>query len=47
MNWYSFVPKNWNWGTLKTLVPREHFNCSTEKPIKEELKHIRKTFWEI
>ena len=30
MNWYSFVPKNWKWGTLKTLVRRAHINCSTE-----------------
>ena len=35
------------WGTLKTLVRRAHINCSTEKHIKEELNHIRKTFDEI
>ena len=44
MNWFSFLPKNWKWGTLKTLVRRAHINCSTEKHLKEELNHIRKTF---
>ena len=47
MDWYSFVPKSWKWGTLKTLVRRAHINCSTEKHLKEELNHIRKTFNEI
>ena len=47
MNWYSFVPKSWKWGTLKTLVRRAHINCSTEKHLKEELNHIRKTCSEI
>ena len=47
MNWYSFVPKSWKWGTLKTLVRRAHINCFTEKHLKEELIHIRKTFKEI
>ena len=45
MNWYSFAPKSWKWETLKTLV--RYINCSTEKHLKEELKHIRKTFNEI
>ena len=43
MNWYSFEPKSWKWGTLKTLVQGAHINCLT----KEELNHIRKTFNEI
>ena len=46
MNWYSFAPKRWKWGTLKTLVRRAHINCSTEKHLKEELNHIRKIFYE-
>ena len=45
VNWYSFAPKSWKWETLKTLV--RYINCSTEKHLKEELKHIRKTFNEI
>ena len=47
MNWYSFVPKSWTWGTLKTLVRRAHINCSTEKHLEEELNHITKTCSEI
>ena len=47
MNWYSFEPKSWKWGTLKTVVRRAHINCSTEKHLKTELNHIRKTFNEI
>ena len=47
MNWYSFAPQSWKWGTLQTLVQRAHVNCSTEKYLKEELNHIRKTFNEI
>ena len=39
--------KSWKWETLKTLVRRAHINCSTEKHLKEELNHIRKTFNEI
>ena len=35
MNWYSFAPKSWKWGTLKTLVRRAHINCSTEKHLKQ------------
>ena len=33
--------------TLKTLVRRAHIKWSTEKHLKEELNHIRKTFNEI
>ena len=47
MNWYSFAPKSWKWGTLKTLVRRAHISCSTEENLKKELNHIRKTFNEI
>ena len=36
LNWYSFAPKSWKWGTLKNLVRRSHINCSTEKHLKEE-----------
>ena len=44
MNWYSYAPNNWKWGTL---VLRAHVNCSTIKYLEDELKHIRKTFNEI
>ena len=34
MNWYSFAPKSWKWGTLKTVVRRAYLNCSTENSSK-------------
>ena len=30
MNWYSYAPNNWKWGTLRTLVRRAHVNSSTK-----------------
>ena len=47
MNWHSFAPKSWKWGTLKTLMRRTHIKCATEKHLKEEFKHNRQTFNEI
>ena len=47
MNWYSFAPGTWKWGSLKTSLRRAYVSCSTEKQLKHELKHIRKTFTEI
>ena len=40
INWKSFSPNNWKWGTLKTLVLRAYHICSTEKYLKVELNHI-------
>ena len=37
LSWYSFAPKSWKWGTLKTLVRKGHINCSTEKHLKKNL----------
>ena len=44
INWKSFSPNNWKWGTLKTLVSRVYDKCSTEKYLKEELNHIETVF---
>ena len=44
INWKSFAPDNWKWGTLKTLVTRAFHICSTDKYLKEELEHITKVF---
>ena len=44
INWKSIAPNNWKWGTLKTLVTRAFDICSTDKYLKEELKHILKVF---
>ena len=41
------LPITGNGGTLRTLVPGVHVNCSTKKYLGDELKHIRKTFNEI
>ena len=44
INWKSFSPHNWKWGTLKTLVARAYDICSTEKYLKEELNYIKTGF---
>ena len=44
INWKSFAPNNWKWGTLKTLVTRAFDICSTGEYLKEELGHIRTVF---
>ena len=44
INWKSFSPNNWKWGTFKTLVSRGYDICSTEKYLKEELNHIETVF---
>ena len=43
INWKSFAPNNWKWGTLKTLVTRAFDICSTDEYLKE-LEHIRTVF---
>ena len=44
INWKSFAPNYWKWGTLKTLVIRAFDVCSTEEYLKEELEHMRTVF---
>ena len=44
INWKSFAPNNWKWGTLKTLVTRAFDICSTDEYFKEELQHIGTVF---
>ena len=44
INWKSFSPNNWKWGTLKTLVSRAYDICSNEKYLKEELNYIETVF---
>ena len=44
INWKSFSPNSWKWGTLKTLVSRAHDICLTEKYLKEELNYIKTVF---
>ena len=40
INWKSFAPNNWKWGTLKRAFDLR----STDKYLKEELEHIRTVF---
>ena len=42
INWKSFAPNNWKWGTLKTLVRRAHDVCPSDYYIDCELQHLRK-----
>ena len=35
INWKSFSPNNWKWGTLKTLVTKDFDKCSTDKYLKK------------
>ena len=42
INWKSFAPNNWKWGTLKTLVTKAFDTFSTDEYLKEEIEHIRK-----
>ena len=44
INWKSFAPNKWKWGTLKTLVARAFDISSTDEYLKEELEHIRTVF---
>ena len=46
MNWYSFAPKTWKTGTLKSLIKKAILICSTEELLNEELKHLEKVFCE-
>ena len=49
-NWYvylhldSFAPILWKRRTLKTLVERAHFFCSTPRLLEKEITHIRTVF---
>ena len=44
INWKSFAPNNWKWGTLKTLITRAFDIRSADEYLKEELEHIRTVF---
>ena len=46
LNWNAFAPVSWKRGTLRTLVQRAYFVCSTESYLKEELTYLEKVFIE-
>ena len=41
ISWKLFAPKNWKWGTIKTLVTRAFDICSSDEYLEVELEHIR------
>ena len=44
LNWESFAPNKWKWGTLKTLTKRAYDVCSTQELLQKELNYIEKVF---
>ena len=44
LHWDSFTPISWKRGTLKTLVERAYFICSTPSLLEKELTHIITVF---
>ena len=44
LNWESFPPNKWKWGTLKTLTKRAYDVCSTQELLQKELNYIEKVF---
>ena len=44
LNWYSFCPKEWKRGTLRSMVELAYITCSSSHLLKEELKHLEKVF---
>ena len=46
INWKSFTPNNWKWGTLKTLVRCAYDVCSSDYYLSCELQHLKKVFLE-
>ena len=44
INWKSFAPTNWKWGTLKALVRCAYETCSIDYYLGCELQHLKKFF---
>ena len=44
LNWESFAPGEWKWGTLKTLTKRAYDVCSNQELLQKELNYIEKVF---
>ena len=42
LNWESFAPGKWKWGTLKTLTKRAYDVCSNQELQQKELHYIEK-----
>ena len=39
------MPNQWKMGTLRTLVKRTNYICSTDEFLENELNHITKVFY--
>ena len=44
LNWESFAPDKWKWGTLKRLTKRAYDVCSNQELLQKELNYIEKVF---
>ena len=44
LNWESFAPDKWKWGTLKTLTKRAYDVCSNQELLQKESNYIEKVF---
>ena len=44
LNWESFAPDKWKWGTLKTLTKRAYDVCCNQELLQKELNYIEKVF---
>ena len=44
LNWKSFAPGNWKWGTSETLTKRAYDVCSNQERLQKELNYIGKVF---
>ena len=47
LHWRSFAPMTWKKGTLRTLIRRAYTVCSNDNLLREELRHIEKSFTEF
>ena len=47
LQWDSFTPISWKRGTLKSLISRAYFVCSSETLLEKELKHLKHVFHKI
>ena len=44
MNWESFAPEKWKWGTSKTFTKRAYDACSNQELLQKEFNYIEKVF---
>ena len=47
LQWDSFTPISWKRGTLKSLISRAYFVCSSETLLEKEPKHLKHVFHKI